>query len=167
MRKVILTGPESSGKTTLARQLAGHFKTVWVPEFARTFLQQLDRPYLESDLPLIAKGQWALIAEKAPFARRFLFCDTGMLVLKVWSVYKFGRCHPFILEQLQKHQNDLFILCRPDIPWEPDPLRENPDNREELYDLYRQELQSGGFDFIETGGSPDQRLQKIIQYLTT
>ena len=96
MKKIIITGPESSGKTTLAKALAAHFKTVSVPEFAREYIDQLGRPYVESDLLEIAKGQLRLENEMAKRASNFLFCDTDLITIKIWALDKFGKCDPWI-----------------------------------------------------------------------
>ena len=162
MRKIVLTGPESSGKTTLAKQLAGHFGTGWVPEFARGFLEKLDRPYREADLLEIAQGQVASENEWANKTSGLLFLDTSLEVVKIWSEVVFGRCHPLIKEQLHNRLPDLYLLCRPDLPWEPDPLRENPGDRHVLFDLYQHELTGLGVHFIEINGMGNERIEKAI-----
>ncbi|MFP4090612.1 MAG: AAA family ATPase [Cyclobacteriaceae bacterium] len=154
--KVIITGPESSGKTTLARQLATVFAEPWVPEFARDYINTLDRKYQETDLLEIARGQIKREEEYTKEANQLLICDTGLEVLKIWSEYRFGRCHPWILEQLEKKRPELYLLCAPDIPWEYDPQRENPDDRQELFEIYRKEL--SGQNVQEVSGSRQQRL---------
>ncbi len=163
IKKIILTGPESSGKTTLARQLARYFNTVWVPEFARTYLDDLRRPYREDDLLRIAKGQRDLELFLEKKANRFLFCDTSLLVLKIWSEYRFGKCDPWILQELEKENDALYLLCSPDIPWQPDPQRENPNNRNELYGIYRNELIKYRKDYIQVSGNQKDRLNYSIQ----
>ena len=165
IKKIVLTGPESSGKTTMARSLAEHFDTVWAPEFAREYLSELGRPYREEDLLHIAQGQLALEDSYAKKAREVLFCDTSLIVLKVWSEFKYGRCHPFILEALEERTYDLFLLCQPDIPWAFDPQRENPGDRDVLLDIYRTELQSNGQKFIEVSGKGDARLFQTLDFL--
>jgi NadR type nicotinamide-nucleotide adenylyltransferase len=162
MQKIVLTGPESSGKTTLAKQLAGHFGTVWVPEFARGFLEKLGRPYQEADLLEIAKGQVASEDECAKKNTGPLFLDTSLEVVKIWSEVVFGRCHPLIKEHLHNRLPDLYLLCRPDLPWEPDPLRENPGDRQVLFDLYLHELTGLGVHFIEINGMGKERIEKAI-----
>jgi NadR type nicotinamide-nucleotide adenylyltransferase len=155
--KITITGPESSGKTTLARQLAQTFDTRWVPEYAREYIDQLERPYRESDLLEIARGQVAREDEYAQKNQALLFCDTSLEVIKIWSEFRFQRCHPWILEQLQKRQPDLYLLCAPDLPWEYDPQRENPDDRDALFDIYREEL--AGQHVVEIWGEGEERIQ--------
>lgn len=160
--KIIVTGPESSGKTTLTRALAAYYGAVWVPEYARTYLDGLNRLYQESDLVRIAKGQLAKEEEYARRANGLLFCDTSMLVLKVWSDYKYGRCAAFIQEQLKKQKKAFFLLCQPDIPWTFDRLRENPNDRDELFAIYRQNLQAFDFSFRIINGNREERLDKAV-----
>ncbi|MBX2870910.1 MAG: ATP-binding protein [Saprospiraceae bacterium] len=142
MLKVALTGPESSGKTTLALALAKHFGVPHLLEYSRTFLNELSRPYVESDLVPIARGQLReeqkLELDNAPI----YFCDTSLLVMRVWGLYKFGRSDDRIKEMLLAHPADLYLLCSPDIAWAPDPLREHAsiEDREALFRLYKQNL---------------------------
>ena len=165
MQKIVLTGPESTGKTTLAQLLADQYRVDWVPEYARNFLEGLNRPYRESDLLDIAKGQLQLEEEFAAKANPFLFCDTGMLVLKIWSEFKYGRCHPWILEQWETRHYDLYLLCGTDTNWEFDPLREHPNQREELYFLYKKALIESEKPFMELSGSLSERCQKVLAHI--
>jgi len=162
MQKIIITGPESTGKTTLAQQLAQHYQTVCVPEYARDYIDQLNRSYEEYDLLEIAKGQ---VSREDEFAAKhnpdLLICDTSLLVIKVWSKVKYQRCHPWILEQFNQRQVDLYLLTFPDIPWEPDPQREHPHQREMLFQLYQQELQKKLHVVVR--GSREQRLHTAIE----
>ncbi|MEM6966672.1 MAG: ATP-binding protein [Bacteroidota bacterium] len=166
IKKIILTGPESSGKTTLAQQLAEQFDSVWVPEFARTYLEGLKRPYREDDLVKIAKGQKDLEDFFYKKANRFLFCDTSMLVIKVWSEYRYQSCDKWITEQFEKDQQELYILCSPDIPWTFDPQRENPNDREELLKIYKKELTKYEKKYIQVSGNEHDRFSKIVSYLS-
>ncbi len=165
MKKILITGPESTGKSVLARQLAAHYQTAWVPEYARTYLEKLGRPYTEEDLLHIARGQLQLEDFQAQFARTVLPCDTGMLVMKVWSEFKYGRCAPWIIEQLYKRHYSLVLLCGIDTPWEYDPLREHPRQREALFAIYKRELQRLGLPYVELWGGKEERLEKAIALL--
>jgi NadR type nicotinamide-nucleotide adenylyltransferase len=165
MRKILFTGPESTGKTRIAQQLAEHYQAPWVPEYARTYLEKLSRPYGESDLIEIARGQIDLEDHLAQQAPPLLFCDTSMIVMKVWSEFKYGRCHPWIIEQLQQRHYDLIVLCGIDIPWTPDPQRENPEEREELYRIYQEELRQLGRPYLELQGGPEERLEFLIHHI--
>ena len=163
MKKIIITGPESSGKTTLAKALAAHFKTVSVPEFAREYIDQLGRPYVESDLLEIAKGQLRLENEMAKRASNFLFCDTDLITIKIWALDKFGKCDPWILEQITQRQYELYLLCASDIPWEPDPQREDENRRDEIFEMYAHELKSQNVNWEIVRGLGEKRLRKAIE----
>jgi len=165
MRKIVITGPESSGKSSLAQALAKHYDAPSVPEYARTYLEQLGRPYEEEDLLNIARGQLEWEKNYALNANGWLILDTSLVVIKIWSEYKYGQCHPFILEKLKSSTYDLFLLCRPDIPWVFDPLRENPLDREALFTLYQKELQALGYPYVEINGHGEERLTKALTAL--
>lgn len=163
--KIVITGPESSGKTTLSEQLAHHFNAPWVPEYARDYIARLNRPYQQSDLLEIARGQAARENEYAQKADKLYFCDTSLEVIKIWSEFKYKRCHPWIIEQQQKYRANLYLLCAPDIPWTYDPQRENPDDRDVLFDIYRREL--SGELVQEIWGERKKRLQTAAAAVQT
>lgn len=163
MIRIAITGPESSGKTTLTEQLALQTNGTWIPEYAREFLEQLNRPYTQADLDTIAKGQlraW----ENAPVSN-LQICDTDMTVMKVWSDFKFGNCSSFILEALNQQTFDHYFLCQPDIEWEEDPLREHPEKRDELYELYLKELTERNLPFTIIGGSHEERIASCLKLI--
>ena len=162
--KIYLTGPESTGKTTLAKSLSQALGGPWVPEFARTYLSRLSRPYRKSDLLEIAKAQANWEDGAKAYNNAPVICDTGMLVLKVWSEYKYGDCNPWILKRLQQQRGHLHLLCAPDIPWTDDPMRENPADREALFKQYKDLLHSLDFRYeIITGSTPEARLEKALE----
>lgn len=134
MKKVLITGPESTGKSTLCEELAKHYSSPSTVEFAREYLNKLNRDYNESDLLPILKGQLALeftaLKEPANKNASFLFCDTGPEVIYVWSQYNYGRVHPEIINCFKKHTYDLVLLLNTDLPWQFDSLRENPKQEE-------------------------------------
>lgn len=165
MKKIVLTGPESTGKTTLAKALAQHFDGIWVEEYAREYLGQLGREYNQSDLIHIAKGQLKKEQEAVLKAPAFLFCDTGMLVLKIWSEYKYGTCDSWILEEFANAEVDLYLLCTADIPWKYDPMREYPESREDLFILYEKALRAAGKPFEVISGTVAERLQKAATFI--
>lgn len=157
IKKIVVIGPECTGKSTLSAWLATHYNTRWVPEYAREFLEKLDRPYEEPDLLAIARGQLQLEDVALREAKDILICDTNLYVIKIWSEFKFGRCHPEILEAIATRPYDLYLLSYVDVPWEEDPQREHPDNREELYQIYLAEMKNQSVPFVEVKGSPGQR----------
>lgn len=142
VRRVAIVGPECTGKTDLARFLASHYQTTWVPEFARTYLETLNRPYIKDDLTTIAAGQVQLENSLAGQANRFLFCDTNLVVIKIWSEFKYKALDSVILTLMQQQKYDLHLLTDIDLPWEDDPLREHPHQRQELFNLYEAELKN-------------------------
>jgi NadR type nicotinamide-nucleotide adenylyltransferase len=164
MRRISLTGPESAGKSTLAAQLAAHYGTVFVPEYAREYLEEHGASYTLADLEAIAHGQLSAEEAAASQATDWLFCDTDLLVLKIWTENAFGTCPSWILDELARPRYALTLLLAPDLPWTPDPLREHPDpaQRWYFYELYRQELTQRSWPFVEINGSPAQRLAQAV-----
>lgn len=187
VRKIVILGPESTGKSMLCELLAQHYNTLWCPEFAREYLLTNGMQYQFDELLTIAKGQLAMEKEyetmiqsqwsmakdrwvntKTLSAQKhapLLFVDTDMYVMKVWGEYVFQKCHHFILEEIVRHPYDLFLLCKPDLPWTQDPLREYPDEkpRQELYHIYRDIMINQQTPWVEISGNYDERLQQAIK----
>lgn len=157
IRKVVIIGPECTGKSELSNLLAREFNTVWVEEYARAYIDSLQRPYTADDLPLIAKGQIELEDAAATRANKVLICDTDLYVIKVWSNFKYGYCDPWILKQIALRKADLYLLTYIDIPWQHDPLREHPDQRDRLYEIYLDEMKNQSVPFIEIKGDRNDR----------
>ena len=167
MKKIVITGPECSGKSHLAKQLAQKYSSPWVPEYARVFLERLPRPYVEEDLMAIAAGQESIMHEiKSKFSTaEWLFIDTWDMVLRVWQQYKFGRVNPLLLAFSERYEMDHYLLCAPDLPWAPDPLREHPEKRDELYEMYVALLEETNSPYTVISGSSEERLQKADRAL--
>jgi len=161
--RIVITGPESSGKSTLAKKLAAHYKTIWIAEYAREYIDNLDRDYNYDDILEIARGQISREKEKTEKANKFLFCDTGLIVPKIWCEVKYGKCHPWILDTIGSHTYDLYLLCKPDIHWQPDPQRENPDDRDELFVYYLNDLKTRNLPYFIVEGMGEKRLLNAIQ----
>src|SRR5688500_11602387 len=143
-KRIVIIGPESTGKSSLCEQLAQYYNTEWVPEYARSYLLKNGMKYTEADLLKIAKGQLDLEDQFADSIQKripvppVLFIDTNMYVMKVWSEFVFRKSDPWILQQLSHRKYDLYLLCSIDLPWIKDELREYPDveTRKRLYDIY-------------------------------
>lgn len=162
MLKIVCTGPESTGKTTLSQQLAEHYECGWVAEYARGYIDQLDRPYEEKDLDIIAEGQIELENLMAEMADEIVICDTDIMTIKLWAQAKYGRCSEWLLEKHALRENDFYLLCGTEVPWEPDPQRENPTDRDQLYELYKNELSITRRSFLELSGDENSRLTVAI-----
>ncbi len=160
IKKIVVIGPESTGKSTLSQQLAHTLNTIWVPEFARGYLENLGRGYTEEDLVEISKGQVSSEDNCAKKASKFLICDTDLYVIKVWSEAKYGRCHSYILQEIAIRKYDLYLLTDIDIPWTDDPLREHPlpSEREYFYNIYRDIVVNSGTRWAKIYGDEKQRL---------
>jgi len=181
LKKIVIIGPECTGKTTLCEQLAQHYNASWCPEYAREYLLNHGKKYDFDDLLTIAKGQIKLEEESIQSAigndllsrsnsknhsDSFpLFIDTDMYVMKVWSEFVFGKCHPYILYQLTERKYDLYLLCDIDLPWVEDELREYPDlkTREKLYHIYKKLMENQTIPWLEIKGNTKERLQKAIR----
>jgi NadR type nicotinamide-nucleotide adenylyltransferase len=159
MRRISITGPESTGKSTLAAQLAAHYGTVFAPEVARAYLEENGPSYTLADLEAIAHGQLAAEDAVVAQASQLLFCDTDLLVIKIWAENAFGTCPAWVLAELARPRYALTLLLGIDLPWVPDPLREHPEpaQRRYFYNLYRAELQARGWPFVEVSGAPAER----------
>ncbi|MDP5199380.1 DUF4301 family protein [Flavobacterium sp. DG2-3] len=171
--KIALFGPESTGKTTLAKQLAEYYETEWVPEFARDYLQEKweenKHICVADDMMPIAYGQTALENEKLATANKYLFCDTNLMVTKVFSEMYYGFCDPLLNEAALKHEYDLFFLTDIDVPWEKDDIRDTPEGRETVFSVFKQTLIDTKKPFITLSGDKECRLAKatsIINNLT-
>ena len=160
MLKIIVTGPESSGKTTLCKSLSKHFKIPFIEEYARGFLDELGRDYKQDDLLEIAKGQ--LLSE-----HNAQILDTDLITIKIWSEYKYGNCDRWILEQIEKQKTGkrFYLLCKADIPWEEDRQRENPNDRVDLFTSYKQELDNLGHNYFTVEG--ENRIENSISKISS
>jgi len=157
--RIAITGPESSGKTTLARQLAELYKGQYIPEFAREYIERLPHHYSFQDVEIIAQTQVKQYKASLKSSELLFFFDTWLIITKVWFKWVFGKTPDWLEEQILGCPIDLFLLCRPDLPWEADSVRENGgENRIRLFEEYRDELANYGFTFVEIGGSGDARL---------
>ncbi len=165
MLKIAITGPESTGKSTLSAQLASHYQTVWVPEYARTYIGSLNRDYTLQDIEAIARGQLQLEKQLQQEASTLLISDTDLLVLKIWSEHAFGQTPDFITQQLSVQDYNLYLLMGVDLPWEPDPQREHPHLRQYFYDWYKRELQALGVPFVEITGQQQERFQNARTHI--
>jgi NadR type nicotinamide-nucleotide adenylyltransferase len=169
--KIVVIGPESTGKSTLCEALAGHFKTIWCKEYAREYLLEHGTDYSYEDLLTIAKGQLKLEDEAttlvASMQKPILIIDTDMYVMKVWCEFVFGKCHQFILDEIVSRKYDGYLLCKPDLPWTKDELREYPDleTREKLYHHYRDLLIHQNTPWFEVKGEGQQRIQSAIDWV--
>jgi NadR type nicotinamide-nucleotide adenylyltransferase len=155
--RIALIGPESTGKTTLCNELAAHYGTLWIPELARGMAERLGRQYTLEDIVDTARRQMKAEAQALSKARRLLFADTECIVARVWCLEKFGECPAWIEEQIDAWPYDLYLLTAPDLPWEPDPVRENKQARHRLFGRYRQELVSRKLPFETVRGAGRRR----------
>ncbi|HET6256383.1 MAG TPA: ATP-binding protein [Puia sp.] len=164
LKKIVIIGPESTGKSTLCAELAAHFHTEWVREYAREYLEEHGMGYTVETLSVIARGQLALEDQGAGKANKLLFIDTDMYVMKVWSEYVFGRCEAWILDEIVRRKYDAYLLCNTDLPWAPDPLREYPDPgiRERLFHIYKDLLVNQPVPWAEVCGVAGERLAGAI-----
>jgi len=167
LKKVVVIGPESTGKSTLSETLARQLGTVWVPEYARAYLQQLGRPYHERDLLTIAAGQIAAEDRLAEQAKNILVCDTDLYVVKVWSEHSYGQCARQILEHIAGRRYDLYLLTYIDVPWEDDPLREHPggDMRQYFFNLYKDIVIHSGVPWAEIRGPHEERVAAAVDVI--
>ena len=168
--KVVLFGPESTGKTTLSRALADHFGTLWVPEYARVYLQNKwdseQKTCESSDMLPIAIGQMELENVAASKTKERLFCDTNLLETKVYSeVYYDGYCDPIINYYAKKNFYNLYFLCDIDIPWVADDLRDMPYERKKMFTAFEDALQKYKLPYVILSGSKSDRIKSAVNHI--
>jgi NadR type nicotinamide-nucleotide adenylyltransferase len=169
LKKIVVIGPESTGKSTLCESLAHHYKTGWVPEYAREFLLTNGHEYTHETLLTIAKGQIASedkICSMINAQRQTpVFIDTDMYVMKVWSEFVFAKCHQWIIDQIVERNYDLYLLCNTDLPWVKDELREYPDleTREKLFHIYKDIMINQKTLWVEIKGIHETRMRLAIE----
>lgn len=163
MRRITTIGPESSGKTTIAKAIADHFDEYFTPEYARIYLTLYGPEYTFEDLDIMAKGQLDLEQEYLSIAKKYLISDTNLLTYEIWSKYKYGKLSPFISKHLTSIDDNFYLLCAPDFAWEEDPLRENPEDRDEIFNLYEENLKSSQCHYIVLKGSHELRLEYVLE----
>ncbi|MFT3703526.1 MAG: ATP-binding protein [Agriterribacter sp.] len=183
LKKIVIIGPESTGKSSLCDNLAEYYDTAWCKEYAREYLLEHGTDYSFDDLLTIAKGQLRLeniatetvrmLRQEDANASPLLFIDTDMYVMKVWCEYVFDKCHNWILDRVVERKYDLYLLCNIDLPWVKDELREYPDleNRERLYHIYKDIMINQSTPWIDISGDYEQRFEKariaVDQLLST
>ena len=158
---IVVTGPESSGKTTLAQELTAALGGQLVPEYSRIYLGQAGLRYDEEDLQLIASGQRGLEQRALRSAARPIVSDTGLEVLEVWSLERFNRVSPEIVKWRER-QVGLYMLCKPDLPWYEDPMRENPLDRDRLFERYYALFTDSDRPFAVVEGEGPARLHAAL-----
>ena len=165
VKKIVFTGPECSGKTTLSNAIANKLNVPLVQEYAREYLNNLNREYSYSDLLNIAKGQLELEKNhiSSESKSRLIICDTNLQVIKIWSQVKYFKCDSFILKN--QDRNAFYILCYPDVNWEYDLLREHPNKIMILFDKYYKDLKLGNYNFIVAKGSREARISLVINHI--
>jgi len=161
--KVVLFGPESTGKTTLSEQLARHYNTVWVPEYAREYLQRKwnnERKTCEpKDLLPIAEGQMKMENSLSLKATNVLICDTDLLETKVYSeAYYVGYCDPILEKHALQNSYDIYFLTYIDIPWVGDDLRDKPNERQKMFGYFKNTLEKYKRNFVILKGDKTERL---------
>ena len=179
IQKIVVLGPESTGKSTLCAALAKKYQTTWTPEYARQYLATNGTNYTYDDLLTIAKGQiknedesieslnQKRIEHQPQNISNKLILDTDMYVMKVWCEYVFNNCHHYILEQINQRKYDLYLLCDIDLPWTPDEMREYPDAgpRIELFTIYKELLINQKTPWGIVSGTGDERTTNAIQLI--
>jgi len=165
MFKIAITGPESTGKTVLAKQLADQYETIWVPEFSRKYLKKTKGVYREKDLYTILMGQIKAEIKMSSKANKFLFCDTDPLVIWIWSKVKFRQVDEQIEKTLHEHPYDFYLLTSPDLVWKKDELRESEGQLNELFEMYLNKLNELGRSYAVVSGKGPDRLKCAIGVL--
>ncbi len=167
LKKIVVTGPESSGKTMLSKGLAKHLNAKLIPEYARQYVENLSRPYTFEDLENIARHQ--ILEESQCDGKsegKILIMDTWLIMTKVWFEVVYDRSPVWLSDSITSAKIDLFLVCSPDLPWIPDPVRENGgEMRKVLFDRYCHELENYGFPYEVIEGLGETRMKNALSFL--
>jgi nicotinamide riboside kinase len=164
--RVILTGPESTGKTEIASKLADKYNSIYIPEYAREYIENLNRPYDYSDVEHIAKHQVKQMKEYSSGETKLLFVDTYLIITKVWFKWVYNKFPSWLEDEIFKTRNDLYLLCKPDIAWFPDKVRENGgEMRNILFDIYDKELKKFSMHYRHVSGMGDERFSNAARHV--
>ena len=166
VKKIVITGAESTGKTTLCQKLAKEFETIWVPEFARIYLEEKQKSVEKEDILRIAKGHTELEDEYTLKANRVLIIDTDMIITKLYSQIYFQTVPKFVLDEIQKRKYHLHIVLTPDVSWVADPLRDLPHFRDEFHKLLLEELQKVQAHYQIVSGNYQERFHKAKEIIS-
>lgn len=162
IKKIAIVGPESTGKSTITQQLAKHYNTLWVPEYARYYCAALTEPCNLQDEINMYHGQVALEASILAIAEKnLIFCDTTFITVKIWSDEVFGETPQVVMDALPNYTYDLYLLMDIDLPWQEDPLRDFPHKRAHFMQIWHQELQSLNANYVIINGQ-EERLENAI-----
>jgi NadR type nicotinamide-nucleotide adenylyltransferase len=163
VKKIVITGPESTGKSILTQQLAQHYNTVFIPEYARFYIENLNRKYNFNDIEHIAQQQVVELEKMQLRANKFIFIDTYLIITKVWFDVVYKTCPQWIIDRIQKNEIDLYLLCNTELPWFPDKVRENGgEMRDTLFQRYIDELENFGLKYAVITGTGINRTQNAI-----
>lgn len=164
---IVITGAESTGKSTLTEQLANHFNVPFIPEIARDYIEKLDRKYNYSDVEQIARLQVEKMDELKQLDIPYIFCDTWLIITKVWFEVVFGKGPVWIEDEIRKTKIDLFLLCDTDLPWIADPVRENGgENRLILQNIYKENIEKFAFSYKVVSGTNNDRFEIALKHIS-
>lgn len=163
---VVVTGAESTGKSTLTKALATHFNVPAITEFAREYIEQLNHPYDYNDVEIIARKQAEQVKAVKESEYPIIFIDTWLIITKVWFEVVFQKIPGWLEDEIQSTKVDLFLLCDTDIPWVPDPVRENGGEKRNLLQLrYIENIKKYNFTFQTIKGENNLRFENALQYI--
>ncbi len=164
LRTIAVVGPESTGKTELCQTLAAAFGCGWIAEYARTYVERLDRPYTYADVEQIARVQMLELRQRQNELTHggLLLVDTDLIITKVWFAHVYKQMPTWLDAAIADEKIDFYLLCKPDIAWQYDPVRENGHLRDFLYDWYKREIERTNTPYAEIGGVGDARTKNAI-----
>ena len=165
IKKIVIVGPESTGKSSLSKQLADHYKTIWVEEYAREYLTAIARSYTFNDIIEIYKEQFRREQELIASSSKYLFIDTEFIIAKVWCESAFQCSSQYVEDMIDNYPYDLYLLTAPDLPWEYDPLRENPGKGDYFFNWYKTLLLQKGLKHAVVSGAGITRIQNAISIM--